>query len=367
MRAKFLAVLLSTLFAVVFMELALRLIYEPAPEWIEPQVRHDRSPLLGWVLPRNEKEAYTIDALVQTNSLGLRDDEIPLVKPEGEVRVLSLGDSFTFALGVEFDDLYVQKLERQLNAVSDNASFQVINAGVAGYNSRQERIYLLAQGLDLDPDLITVGFYWNDLIANEQPLPDLESIPLRSVEPELHGDGRGHALPSWLRNSLRRSLFLYTTVTRGKTAMAMLLGDPPQGSARVQPALLSGDEEFLAPYWEATAEHLQAIAAIGRERGIPVILVAFPMENQIRGQYDEMVWGEKLKAIWAPTGFPLIDLEAAYRDALNGGENPFLPYDLHPGEHGMDLAADSLYEVIVREQLVDGVADAPLAPTAESK
>ena len=74
MRAKFLAVLLSTLFAVVFMELALRLIYEPAPEWIEPQLRYDWSPLLGWVLPRNKKAAYTIDALVQTNSLGLRDD-----------------------------------------------------------------------------------------------------------------------------------------------------------------------------------------------------------------------------------------------------------------------------------------------------
>ena len=56
------------------MELALRLLYEPTPEWIEPQLRYDWSPLLGWVLPRNKKAAYTIDALVQTNSLGLRDD-----------------------------------------------------------------------------------------------------------------------------------------------------------------------------------------------------------------------------------------------------------------------------------------------------
>ena len=243
----------------------------------------------------------------------------------------------------------------------------MINAGVAGYDSRQERIYLLAQGLDFHPDLMTVGFYWNDWIANQGPLPDVERIPIRSAEPELHGDGIEHTLASWIRNSLRCSLLRYTKATRGKIAIAMRLGDPPQGSVRVQPAFLSGHEEFLEAYWEAAAEQLQAIAAIGRERGIPVVLVAFPMENQIRGQYDEMVWGEKLKAIWVPTGFPLIDLEAAYRDALNGGENPFLPYDLHPGEHGMEIAADSLYEVIVRKQLVDRVADGPLAPAGEQR
>jgi hypothetical protein len=42
----------------------------------------------------------------------------------------------------------------------------------------------------------------------------------------------------------------------------------------------------------------------------------------------------------------LIDLTAAYRASLRAGENPFLPYDLHPNTAGMRIAADALYAVI---------------------
>ena len=152
--------------AAALMELALRFVFPVPPTWHDPQTRHLESPLLGWVLPPNSR-SYTIDAPVSVNSHGLRDDEFSLEKPAGEIRVLALGDSFTFAQGVRFEDLYVQQLERKLRERYSPHPVQVINAGVAGYNTRHELIYLLAEGLRFEPDLVTVGFYWNDLIGNE--------------------------------------------------------------------------------------------------------------------------------------------------------------------------------------------------------
>ena len=74
--------------------------------------------------------------------------------------------------------------------------------------------------------------------------------------------------------------------------------------------------------------------------------MAFPMEAHLRGSYEEMVFAERLAELWAPTGFPFIDLEPAYRAALDRGDNPFLPYDLHPSALGLEIAADALAEAI---------------------
>lgn len=342
---------ISVVIGVVAVELLLRQIYEPPPTWREPQIRHMHSPLLGWVLPRSAEGFFTLDAPVRTNSLGLRDDEIPAGKPTGEARILALGDSFTFALGVRLEDLWVQQLERRLNEEAGSRRFQVINAGVAGYNSRQELIYLLARGLDLDPDLVVVAFYWNDLLGNEEPLPDLVNTPLYSegIHPP---DLRHHALPKGLRDALRRSLVLYLGVTRAK---ALAYGRRPPATAleRVHHALLTGDEATLEPFWSATAGRLREIAAAGAERDVPVVLMCFPMEEEIRKPPGGITLGPRLAELWEPTGWPTVDLEPLYRAALARGENPFLPYDLHPNAAGMRIAAEALHQALLGSGLLE--------------
>jgi len=321
-----------------------RLFFPVPPTWLEPQTRHLHSPLLGWVLPPGS-ESFTIDAPVRVNSLGLRDDEIPVAKPAGEKRVLCLGDSFTFALGVRFEDLYPQQLERLLAKRYPGERIQVINAGTAGYNTRQELLQLLAQGLAFSPDLITVGFYFNDLVGNEPALPDLATTPILDPAQMTPATGHVHALPGWLRDRLRQSVLLYQVVIRSKMLLASLRPSNDDYS-RVQRALLAGDAETLAPFWRSTQQRLLELAAAARERGIPVVLMAFPMENQMTLEIPPAVWADELRRIWAPTGMPFIDLEPDYRAALAAGRNPFLPYDLHPSALGMQIAAEKLEAVI---------------------
>ena len=334
----------------LLLEAVARLVWPVPPTWIEPQTRHLRSPLLGWVLPPG-LESFTIDAPVHVNSLGLRDDEFPLTKPAGERRILCLGDSFTFALGVRFEDLYVQQLETLLAKQHPGERFQVINAGIAGYNTRQELIRLLAQGFDLSPDLITVGFYWNDLVSNEEPLPDLATTPMIDPNAPAVPSGMQNTLPSWIRDRLRASVLLYQIVIRTKLLMQSFQPSEDDYS-RVQRALLAGDADFLEPYWRITGQRLLEIAAAAREHGVPVVLLAFPAENHVKRDYPHLVWGERLREIWAPTGMPFVDVEPAYRAALKDGHNPFLPYDLHPSALGMRIAAEQLLEVITSRDLL---------------
>lgn len=357
------ALLAAAAFAVslILLEGGLRLFIPVPPTWRSPQTRHLESPLLGWVLPPGSR-SFTIDAPVQVNSYGLRDDEIAVPKPLGELRILCLGDSFTFALGVRFEDLYVQQLEALLNARPGASRVQVINAGVAGYNTRQEQIFLLARGLALEPDLVSIAFYWNDLIGNDAPLPDLDTPWLPSDDPRLYERGerrRRHALPGWLREPLRKSVLIYTFATRIDRLRSMA-SPPDDETARVQRALLAGDDAFLEPYWRATEKRLLEIAETLEARAIPVVLIAFPMENQIRHDYPELALAERLREIWRPTGMPMIDLEPALRAALEAGENPFLPYDLHPNAAGMRIAARLLHETIRTHELIPSLrAGAP--------
>jgi lysophospholipase L1-like esterase len=334
--------------ALLLTEGALRLFYEVPPIWREPQIKHLESPLLGWVQPANSR-FYSIDAPASINSAGLRDDEIPREKPDGEVRILALGDSFTFALGVRLEDIWPQQLERILNERQAPQRFQVINAGVAGYNTRQELIYLLHDGYGWDPDLIVVGFYWNDLLGNEPPLPALDSTPRVAPGTEALGEPN-HLLPAWIRNPLRQSLVLYLPVTRAQLVWQML-HLPEDRLSAVQRAILTGDEAFLEPYWRATETRLLEIARSAKERGIPALLLVFPMENLVRRSDSGAAFVGRLRRIWVPTGMPLVDVTPAYIEARRRGDNPFLPYDLHPDASGMTIAAELVYQALLERQL----------------
>ena len=59
----------------------------------------------------NAFEPYT----VRVNQFGLRGSQISEVKPKDTKRILFVGDSFTFGLGVKEQDIFTKVVERNLN------------------------------------------------------------------------------------------------------------------------------------------------------------------------------------------------------------------------------------------------------------
>lgn len=98
------------------------------------------------------------------NRFGLRDTDHDFAKPPGTVRILGLGDSFTYGVGAAFEETWLYRLEQALNARAGGEKVEIIKAGVARFFPEPERLLLEKLGLRFQPDRVLVGFTPNDLI-----------------------------------------------------------------------------------------------------------------------------------------------------------------------------------------------------------
>ncbi len=108
---------------------------------------------------------------IRINSKGFRGPEFSEHKVPGAYRIFVLGDSATFGLAGEGCP-YPAKLEKLLNHSATGRRFQVINAGVEGYNSRDALWLLEREVLRYEPDMITIYIGWNDLMQHDPGRPD---------------------------------------------------------------------------------------------------------------------------------------------------------------------------------------------------
>ncbi len=95
---------------------------------------------------------------VSTNKEGLRN---PALQAKGErFRILAVGDSTTFGLGVNDDETWPAQLQDRLDARA--ARIEVLNAGNNGWSSYQGWKYLETEGAGLEPDFVVATFGYND-------------------------------------------------------------------------------------------------------------------------------------------------------------------------------------------------------------
>lgn len=105
-------------------------------------------------------EAYVFNSAIKINSLGFRDNEYPEHKTKGVTRIVGVGDSIMFGWRVPLEDIYLKVLENELNKTG---SAEVINCSVPGYNTEQECALAKKLAQKLDPDIVIMGFFINDV------------------------------------------------------------------------------------------------------------------------------------------------------------------------------------------------------------
>ena len=99
---------------------------------------------------------------ISLNADGFRDAEAPEGNKPSAFRIVCLGDSWTFGMNVGPEQAYPQRLRALLKAEFPRADFEVFNRGVLGYSSYQGLELMRRSLLDLNPDVVVIGFAMND-------------------------------------------------------------------------------------------------------------------------------------------------------------------------------------------------------------
>lgn len=306
---------------------------ERQPQGGGPSVfRRSTTPGLLFDMAPNVPRKVVAAAWVTTNSYGMRDDE-PAPKEANRFRIVALGDSFTFGLGVEMERAFPQVLERRLNErdASNGGTYEVLNFAVPGYSTREEVVVLKEKAAAWHPRIVIVGYCLND--------PEIEPLqPLHlAFTPQLW----------WEHSHVFRLFNLLYMNTKVRVAAG-------------------GDYyRFLhlpnrAP-WQSVLAGLHDLKTLAVSRGTPVLLVIFPMiEVDSWQDYPYLPLHDQVSAAARAQGIDVLDLYETYAQHEIAAIR-VTPRDHHPSVLGHELTA----EAIERHLRARGwLAAAPAAPGA---
>lgn len=248
------------------------------------------------------------DDLIRIDAHGFHDDEFPRDKPSGELRGLMLGDSVTMGFGVTYAETFSKKLE-DLLAERDHAhaSHQIINAGVHGYSTFQERV-TLERNLDLRPDFVAVGFCMNDVTE-----PFVVSTEHGGTGLDYHGVTQTpNPVSGWLANETGVGRLMQKLAQRGKSieeAKRLEIYNTRQMAleSRTNPVYQEG--------WTIVLGELEKLYAVARDHELPVVLMIFPYTYQL-GDPATRIPQEILLEHAKAQGVDVIDLTPVFAEAI---------------------------------------------------
>lgn len=277
------------------------------------------------------------------NSLGLRNRELGPEKT-GTYRILFLGDSLIWSGNTSSGDLYTAVLERRLNSRSPNGpnSFEIINAGIPGYTTYQELEFLKIYGIDMQPQMVILGFVFNDLYYRYLHKPTNQSLLGPEPTTQLYRFNP-YAFPQSL---LARSYLAHEFVDRSEMIWKRILRRPTYSFERRGDFYLA----WKSYGWLRARELIGAMQALLAERGISLAILVFPVRDQVNDQYRKLdetyvLYPQgKIREICEDYAIPRLDLtESIYR---NGGATLFRDY-LHLNAKGNDIVTDEIEKYLV--------------------
>lgn len=341
-----LTVCMGFIFALLVLEILLRLTGIGSSQGLHSVDENTYQKIPGIWSPEQDfvwKELPALPYHIRINSLGYRGSEISVDKQEDEFRIFIAGDSYTFGSYVDNDDTMPAQVESHLNSACDGNRITVINAGILG-SSITAQSHMIERGFILDPDLVALVFYDNDLADLADPLWDrmVENRAIKSQFPV-------SILWPLLRNTavwnfyLRMREVFRTSKTIDSTDGS---GNQPEGVSQMKVPGSVDQNELKEIYQDS----LYKLADRLSEQQIPFVFTVYPGHLHIRGQpvNDAPVWAEQTATAKSIT---TLNLEDALIQGLSADVDAgfLLPHDGHPSKLGHSLAGKAMAEFLLQQ------------------
>lgn len=158
-----------TLITVLVSEFALALVY-PQKTLFPRYVDSAEYPI---ELPANSRlvnaQGSLWEFVYNTNELGRRGPYFPPSENYDTTNVVVLGDSFSFGIGVNDDEVFSQKMSEQLGS-----EYAVINGGMGGWGIDSEIKWFYSVGMPYKPKYVVLQFTSNDLYDSHTGVTKIE-------------------------------------------------------------------------------------------------------------------------------------------------------------------------------------------------
>jgi hypothetical protein len=279
------------------------------------------------------------DGLWHRNVLGIRSPYETFRKESGVIRVVTIGDSFTWGSKIaSSDSTWPAQLEDILRKRNREQRIEVVNLGKIGFSTVNSAAMLRRLGWQFDPDIVVAQFYVNDILPSGSDFGVGEMgwlFPRVSLLPERYRNG----------------LF-------GSSALLHLAEDVlsglRHGDRTKQAAKWTDVYERRGSEWLAMHDGLNEMGRGAAVRGVPIVLMLFPdfIPNLPEGADHPYaaIHGQVAQAAGA-AGFSILDLTPHYARA--GGDQSrwwATRYDSHP-----NAAADRFAAGVLADFLVDSI------------
>ncbi len=256
----------------------------------------------------------------RTNSLGYRGKQFGDKKRPGVFRIVCVGDSCTFGLGVREEDTWTHRLETILNRAYEGVrEFEVLSFGVVGYSTFQTRRQLEIEIPRYAPDLvIDMPTVFNDATF----APSMSDADRASEH---------RSFSNWLRQ--RR--------------IVRLLGIAPahyELPKQIELAVQKDATKCRVPLAQLD-DHLKASVAAVRESGGKLLVAISTLDRGLRAidkGFDERM--AVVRRVASSSSVPVAEVGDALRS--------FEPYSLfldgvHPNPEGQQIVARTLFDSLV--------------------
>ena len=269
---------------------------------------------------------------VRTDSLGLREYDTRVTKPDGGIRVLGLGDSVTWGTGVEKEDTYLHLLGRSLNTLGheESSTFETINAGVIGYSLHQELLFLKHLGVRLKPDLVLVGFAANDAYPTEDPFFNVQ----RFHQPSKEGvSRRGYSRVPEV------DFYFFRFIRTKQRQVRDNLNHRGQEPREPTHTDTWAPGTFEASAWQRYLQtHFRDLKRLSDSQGFRLGVIVFPTVGQLRLMDKSSLPQVSLADFFESEEIPYLDLY----DVLRENEKTAFLDSMHLSESGHEIVADQL-------------------------
>ncbi len=248
------------------------------------------------------------------NSFGIPDSEHAIEKGFGVKRIVCVGDSVTAR------SRFPQFLDEQLN-VSGDTTYEVWNAGIIGYSLTQEARYIEEKIIGVQPDLIVLGFCWNDF--DTTPIVTLIDNRLVGLFPD---EELLFLNPFLLKHSALYRLCVY--------ARFSLLKEAKHDKRKV----IYDTQRALAKTIDILATH-----------HIPIVIVLLPMPKSYEDNMEWYAFDEMIQ-VADTLNIPYVDL----RDTVVGCVPLSMRIDAHDSSHinsGMGAVIAQRLEPYIKETM----------------